>query len=133
MSQVVSITVPSHFDEACAEFRKEADIADKNGKHYSDCKDFMVFYDTAAREIRCEGSFSNSVFLSLQKTKQRFGGTLFYEGEEWNEDHAEEPEEASTLGKMWIVLMVVFFPITLIYLFFRTVVWIPYRIWKETR
>ena len=44
MSQVVSITVPSHFDEACAEFRKEADIADKNGKHYSDCKDFMVFY-----------------------------------------------------------------------------------------
>jgi len=133
MSQVVSIRVLSHFDEACAAFRKESDIADTIGKHYSDCKDFMVFYDTAAREIRCEGILPDSAFSALQKTKEQFGGTLFYEGEEWKEDHAEEPEEANTSGKIWIVLMVVFFPITLIYILFRTVFWVPYRIWKETR
>ncbi len=133
MSQVVSIKVPSHFNAACVDFRNEANISDQNGKDYSECKDFIVFYDTTAREIRCEGSFPDSVFFALEKTKERFGGTLFYEGEEWNEDYEEKIKEESTLGKIWIVLMIVFFPITLIYIFFRAVIWVPYKIWKETR
>jgi hypothetical protein len=133
MSQIISIKLPSHFDEACADFRSEAGIADTNGIDYSDCDDFMIFYDQEVREIRCEGSYPDSVVSALGKTKKRFNGTLFYEGEEWNPDSEEQLEEASTLGKIWIALMIIFFPITLVVLLFRTVAWLPYKIWKQTR
>ncbi len=133
MSQTVSIKLPSHFHEACAEFRNEADIADTNGNDYSDCGDFMVFYNSEDNEIMCEGRYPDSVVSALEKIKERFEGTLFLEGEEWNPDSEEQVEEASVLGKIWIFLMIPFFPITLIVLFFRTIVWLPYKIWKATK
>lgn len=132
MSQVVSIRVLVHFEEACAKFRNETNIADTKGKDYSDCQDFMVFYDGRSHEIRCEGNFPDSVFSTLIKVKDRFGGKLFYEGEEWNEE-AEVVNESSSLKKTWIIFAIVFFPITLIYLLLRVVVWVPFKIWKATR
>ena len=133
MSQVVSISVPMHFEEACAMFRNEANIADSNGKDYSDCHEFMVFYDETSNEIRCEGNLPDTIFSALVKVKERFGGKLFYEGEEWNEKDDEIIDEASLKEKTWIILAIIFFPVTLIYLLLRAIVWVPYKIWKATR
>ncbi len=127
MSQVISIKVPANFDDACAMFRNEAGITGTNNK------EFMIFYDSTTKEIRCEGSYPDSILLALEKTKDQFGGTLFYEGEEWTIDLGEKVEEASTLEKARIILMIVFFPVTIVYLLLRTFIWLPYKIWKETR
>ncbi len=131
MSQVISVTVPDNFSEACSAFQKEADITCSDGSEFSDCHEFMVFYDKSAREIRCEGNYPDSVFSALVNVKEQFNGKLFYEGEEWNQN--EDVGKASTLEKFWLILAIVFFPVTLIYLLLRAVVWVPYKIWKLTR
>lgn len=133
MSQVLSLKITANFDEACSEFRKEAGIADTDSHGYSYCGEFMVFYDSAAMKIRCEGDHPDSVFSALKKTQERYGGTLFYEGEEWDGDSAETVTEAGRWDKVWIAFAIAFFPITLIYLLLRTLIWLPYKIWKETR
>ncbi len=133
MSQVVSIKVPANFEQACFEFRNKANISDAHGKDCSDCKDFMIFYDTTLHEIRCEGSFPDSVFSALVEVKDRFDGKLFYEGEEWDERDDESVNESSPLEKLWIIFAIVFFPVTLIYLLLRVVVWVPFKIWRATR
>ena len=132
MSQVLSVRVPGHFEEACAKFRNEANIADTKGEDYSAFHEFMVFYDEASNEIRCEGNFPDTVFSALVKVKTDFNGKLFYEGEEWNEED-EVVDKASFLEKTWIILSIVFFPVTLIYLLLRATVWIPFKIWKSTK
>ncbi len=121
-----------YFEEACMMFRNEANIADTHGKDYSDCHDFLVFYDQTAHEIRCEGNFPDTVFSALIKVKERFNGKLFYEGEEWNDEN-NVIDEASLTEKTWSILAIIFFPVTLIYLLFRIVVWVPFKIWKATR
>ena len=133
MSQVVSVKVPMHFKEACAELQNEAGIENTNGEDFSDCHDFMVFYDESTHEIRCEGNFPDSVFSALVKVRDQFGGELLYEGEEWNERENEIIDEAGSLEKVWLILAIVFFPITLIYLLLRAMVWVPFKIWKATR
>ena len=133
MSQVVSVRVPMFFKEACVEFQNETNIADTNGKVYSDCHEFMVFYDESTCEIRCEGNFPDSVFTALVKIKERFDGKLLYEGEEWNVEENEVSDEAGSLEKTWLILAIIFFPVTLIYLLLRAIVWLPFKIWKATR
>ncbi|WP_200382734.1 hypothetical protein [Thiococcus pfennigii] len=133
MSQVISIKVPEHYEEACVAFQKEMDLADVNGLNESAGQKFMVSYDKSAYEIQCEGDFPDSVFSALVMVKDQFGGKLFYEGEEWNEKDGEVVEEAGSLEKIWIILAIVFFPIALIYLLIRVVVWIPFKVWKATR
>ena len=133
MSQVVSVRVPKHFKDACAEFRNEANIEISNSEDYSDCHDFVVFYDESTQEIRCEGNFPDSVFSALVKVRDRFSGKLFYEGEEWNEKENEFVDEAGPLEKVWLILAIVFFPVTLVYLLLRAVIWVPFKIWKATR
>ena len=131
MSQVVSVVVKSHFEQACSMFRDEADISDNIDNSYSDCGDFIVVYDESLGEIRCEGHLSDSVISSLITVKDQFGGKLFYEGEVWNED--EVIEEESPIKKTWIILAIVIFPVTLIYLILRIVIWVPYKLWKATK
>ncbi len=133
MSQVISIKVPSHYEEACAEFRKEMKTADRRGYNKSAEHEFMIFYDESAHEIRCEGNIPDSVFSALIKVKGQFDGKLFYEGEEWSEEDGEVVDEASPMEKAWIILAIIFFPVTLIYLFVRAIVWVPFKIWKATR
>ncbi|MES9981367.1 MAG: hypothetical protein ABW107_21855 [Candidatus Thiodiazotropha sp. 6PLUC5] len=65
MSQVISIKVPDRYEEACAAFQKETDLADVNGLNESEGQKFMVSYDKSAHEIQCEGEFPNSVFSAL--------------------------------------------------------------------
>ena len=133
MSQVVSVRVPMHFKEACAEFRNEANLANTNREDCSGSHDFMVFYDESTQEIRCEGDFPDSVFSAFVKVRDRFGGNLFYEGEEWNEGENEVVDRAGPLEKLWLIIAIAFFPVTLIYLFLRAVIWVPFKIWKATR
>jgi hypothetical protein len=133
MSQVISIRVPEHYEEACAAFQKEMDLADVNGLNESSGQLFMVSYDKSANEIQCEGDFPDSIFSALVMVKDQFGGKLFYEGEEWNENDDEVVEEAGSLTKLRSVLAIIFFPITLIYLLIRVVVWVPFKVWKATR
>lgn len=133
MSQVISVRVPASFAEACAEFRNQAEIIHTDDSECSVHKDFMVCYDHAVREIRCEGNLPDLVYSALETIKERYGGTLFYEGEELNAEDEQNVAEATSMGKIWIILMIIFFPISLIYLVLRTFVWLPYRIWKDTR
>jgi hypothetical protein len=133
MSQVISIRVPEPYEEACAAFQKEIDHADINGLNKSVGQKFIISYDKAAHVIQCEGDLPDSVFSALVIVKDQFGGKLFYEGEEWNENDGEVADEAGPLEKIWIVLATIFFPITLIYLLIRIVVWVPFKIWKATR
>lgn len=133
MSQVVSIKVPAHFENACAEFQNLANIPDADGEDCWYCDGFMVVFDKISHEIRCEGSFPDSLFSALVKVKEQFGGQLLYEGEEWNEKGDEAVAESNSLGKIWIILAIVFFPVTLIYLLLRILVWAPFKIWKATR
>ena len=65
--------------------------------------------------------------------KDRFDGELFYERKKWREKDDENVEEAGSMEKAWIVLANIFFPLTLLFLFIRAVVWVPYRIWKTIR
>jgi hypothetical protein len=58
---------------------------------------------------------------------------LFYEGEEWHEEEGEVVNEGKPLGKIWFSLSIIFFPITLMYLLLRAIVWIPFKVWKATR
>ena len=133
MSQVVSIVVTSSFDEACALFRDEADVSDMKRDDYPDCGEYIVVYDKEAHEIRCEGRLSNAAISALTTVRDRFGGKLLHEGVELNESGDEIIEEASPKEKMWIILAIVFFPVTLIYLFLRIVIWVPYKIWEATK
>ncbi|HEC19568.1 MAG TPA: hypothetical protein ENI97_09510 [Gammaproteobacteria bacterium] len=133
MSQVISIRVPEHYEEACAEFRKETDTADGNGSNKSVEHEFIIFYDDSAHEIRCEGNIPDSVFSALVRVKDLFGGKLFYEGEEWREEDDQAVTEARPLEKVWLILAIIFFPVTLIYLLLRVVVWVPFKVWKATR
>ncbi len=105
-----------------------SDVINTSDKH-----EFMIFYDDDFYEIRCEGNFPDSVFSALIKVKSLFGGKLFYEGEEWNGEDVEAVTKAKPLEKMWLVLAIIFFPITLIYLFLRITILVPFRLWKATR
>lgn len=133
MSQVISIRVPERYREACTAFRGDANLADKHGKDKSDEQEFVIYYDQSSYEIRCEGNIPDSVFSALVKVRDRFGGQLFYEGEEWNEEDNEIVNEAKPLEKMWIALAIIFFPITVVYLILRVFVWAPFKVWKATR
>lgn len=133
MSQVISIRLPEHYEEACAVFQKEADLADINGLNESEGHEFMVSYNKLVHEIQCEGELPASVLSALLMVKEQFGGKLFYEAEEWNEDFGEIVDEAGPLNKTWLILAILFFPISLVYLFIRVVVWVPFKIWKATR
>lgn len=133
MSQVISIRVPEHYEEACVAFQKETNLADVNGLTESEGQKFMVSYDKSAHEIQCEGDFPDSVFSALVMVKDQFGGKLFYEEEEWNEDYVEVVDEAGSLNKIWLILAIIFFPVTLVYLLIRVVVWVPFKVWKATR
>ncbi|MCG5513749.1 hypothetical protein [Ectothiorhodospira shaposhnikovii] len=133
MSQVVSIRVPEHYEEACTMFQKEANLAHKSIIEKSVECEFMVFFDESSYEIRCEGKIPDSVFSALVNVKDMFGGRLFYEEEEWNAEDGEVASEAKPLEKILIVLAIIFFPITLIYILLRVIVWIPFKVWKATR
>jgi hypothetical protein len=133
MSQVISIRVPDNYEEACVAFKKEIDLADSNGLNETEKRRFMVSYDNSAHEIQCEGDFPDSVFSALVMVKDQFGGKLFYEGVEWKENESEVVEGVGPHNKIWIILGIIFFPITLVYLFIRVVVWVPFKIWKATR
>ncbi len=128
MSQVVSIRVPEHYEEACTEFQREASVGGSN-EGITTSQDFTVFYDESLNEIRCEGNYPDSIFSALVNIRDKFDGKLFYEGEEWH----EEINESNLVGKIMIVLAVIFFPITLVYLLIRIVFWIPFKVWKATR
>jgi hypothetical protein len=132
MSQVVSIRVPENYAEACAAFQRETS-ADNCKDNIFTSPDFTVFYDESLHEIRCEGNYPESVFFALVKIRDQFGGKLFYEGEEWNEEDGDEVAEAGLLEKALIVLAIIFFPITLVYLLLRIILWIPFKIWRATR
>ena len=80
----MSVRVPMHFKEACAEFQNEANITSTNSEDYSACHDFMVHYDESTQGTICEGNFPDSIFSAMVKVRDRFSGMLFYEGEEWN-------------------------------------------------
>ncbi len=134
MSQVISIRVPSRYDEACAEFQKEAGVEVKEGLNKSGNHVYMVSYLKSSHEIECQGDYPDSVFNAMLKVKESFGGKLFYEGEEWNIEEKLEPvTKAGTIEKIWVVLCVLFFPITIAYLLFRLFIWIPYKVWRLTR
>jgi len=133
MSQVVSIRVPEYYKEACAAFQNEIDLADQGATNRTVGRKFMIFYDESSCEIRCEGDFPDSVFSALLKVKDRFGGKLFHEGEEWNEKEDELVNKAKPLEKIWIMLAITFFPVTMIYVLLRLIVWVPYKFWKATK
>jgi hypothetical protein len=134
MSQVISIKVPEHcYTKACAAFQKEVHLGDKKGLHECGEQRFMIFYDENFHEIRCEGNFPDSVFSSLVKINEQFGGKLLYEGEEWHEENDEVVNEGKPLRRIWVFLSIIFFPVTLLYVLLRTIVWIPYKVWKSTR
>lgn len=133
MSQIISIRVPEHYKEACAAFRNDTNLAENSDINESEEHEFIIFYDESSYEIRCEGNIPDSVFFALIKVKGLFGGKLFYEGEEWDEEDGEIVNEAEPLEKMWIALAIIFFPITLIYLLLRVIVWVPFKFWKATR
>ena len=131
MSQVISIRIPEqHYKEACAAFHKEVDLNDINNLPE---KALNVVFDESTHEIICEGLCSDALIAALVKVKDQFDGKMFYEGEEWDEKGSEVVNEAGSIEKMWIFLAIIFFPVTLIYLFLRAVVWAPYKIWKATR
>ena len=130
MSQVISIRVPEHYEDACAAFQKEVDLDAVNDFVE---RGFMFFYDESIYEIRCEGLIPDSIFSALVKVKGQFDGKLFYEGQEWNDLECELVEKAGLLEKIWIVLAVLFFPITIIYFLLRVFIWVPFKIWKSTR
>jgi hypothetical protein len=134
MSQVISIKVPEHcYTKACAAFQKEVHLGGKKGLHECGEQRFMIFYDENFHEIRCEGNFPDSVFSSLVKINEQFGGKLLYEGEEWHEENDEVVNEGKPLRRIWVFLSIIFFPVTLLYVLLRTIVWIPYKVWKSTR
>ncbi len=103
MSQVVSIRVPEHYEEACREFQREASVGGSNGS-ITTSQDFTVFYDESLNEIRCEGNYPDSIFSALVNIRDKFDGKLFYEGEEWH----EEINESNLVRKLMIVLAVIF-------------------------
>jgi len=131
MSQVISIKLPSHFKEACIEFQRELEVL--GIKNNYKCEDFLISFDGESGEIRCEGAFPDSVYSALKKINKKYDGKLFYEDEEWEEGHEEQVEEMSNLEKIKIIILIIFFPVTLIYLFLRALVWVPFKIWKATR
>ncbi len=133
MSQVISIKVPCQYEEACAEFQKELFNSSCTSNDDSAEQDFIITYDESAHEIQCEGNISDLVFSALMLIKDRFDGELFYERKKWREKDDENVEEAGSMEKAWIVLANIFFPLTLLFLFIRAVVWVPYRIWKAIR
>ena len=133
MSQVIFTRVPSQYEEACAEFRKEMKFSGKSNPRGFAEQDFIIHLDESAHEIRCEGRIPDSVFSALILVKDRFKGKLFYEGKEWSEKDGEVVEKVSRMEKAGIILAIVFFPFTLIYLLIRAVVWVPYSVWKATR
>ena len=57
-------------------------------------------------KIRCEGNFPDSIFSSLVKIKDQFGGKLFYEGKEWHEEDGEAVNEVKPLGKIWFSIYI---------------------------
>lgn len=132
MGQVVSVKVTPNFEQACSVFRNEANISESNDRAFTGGDDLVIIYDETAHEIRCEGHLSDSVISALIEVKEQFGGKLFYEGEEFDDNDDIEGGESSVREIAWIVLSVIFFPITLIYLFLRILVWLPLKTWKTT-
>jgi hypothetical protein len=133
MSQVISVRVPDHYEEACAAFQNEVNLVDVVDLIESTGKKFIVSYDKSAYKIECQGDIPDSVFSALVMVKDQFNGKLYYEGEEWNVNNVEAIEEAGSLEKIWIILAIIFFPITLVYLLIRVVIWVPYKVWKATK
>ena len=133
MSQVVSIVVESGFEEACKAFNTAADIPGPNEEGFVDCEDFIVSYDESAGEIVAQGHLSDEVVSAFFMIRDQYGGRLFYEGEAWDGQDGQVVEAASRREKMWIMLGILFFPLTLVYLLLRLVVWVPYKLWKFTR
>ncbi len=132
MSQVVSLSVTGNYDKASAEFRNL--ISEDSGEEANSTgKDFEVFYDELGKEIRCEGDYPDSVFSSLVKIKLQYGGKLLYEGEEWIGEDEEEVDQTGVMGKILIVLALIFFPLTIVYLLLRALLWLPYKLWKATK
>ena len=133
MSQVVSIRVSEYYKEACAAFQKEIDLADQGGTNRAVGRKFMIFYDESSCEIRCEGDYPDSFVSALIKVKDKFGGKLFYEGEEWNEKEDEVLSKAKPLEKILVLLAIIFFPVTMVYVLLRLIVWVPYKFWRATK
>jgi hypothetical protein len=93
----------------------------------------MVFYNDSSREIQCEGRIPDAILDALVEVNDLYGGKLLYEGAEWDEDNEQEVDEAKPREKVWLVLAIIFFPITLLYLLLRLIVWVPIMFWKATR
>ena len=132
MSQVLSVKVESRFAEACAFFKKKKKIEDNSDEVNLDCGGFIVSFDESENEICCEGNVSELAYEALEKVKAKFDGSFLYEGVNIESLDEGNVPEASIWGKFWIILAIVFFPITLVYLFVR-MLWIFFKLWKETR
>lgn len=133
MSQVVSIVVTSRFEEARKEFISQAKIPDSSEGGIFGSKSFSVSFDESAGEIAAQGRLPDEVVSAFVKIQEKYGGKLFYEGEALEEIDDPVVEEAGRREKLLIILGIVFFPVTMLYLLLRLVIWLPFKLWKITR
>ena len=133
MSQVISLRVDGDFKKACEIFRNEAKLTENPNENNRDSNKFLISYDASEKEISIEGDYPERLLTALLKVEELCGGDLLYEGEEWDEDRQESNNEASLLQKTGIIIMVIFFPVTLFFLLVRAIIWVPYQLWKALK